>query len=145
MITVKEDRANRQTFLSIDDATKRVRRGLNVALGIIGRENVKYCKELIRKPPKTGNIYTIGRRRHQASAPGEPPATLSGELLRSIKFRVAGWDFMEFGDEAEHGKFLETGTRKMEARPHLTRTVADKSKDNFNELAKQTGLELKKK
>ncbi len=34
--------------------------------------------------PRTGRIYIIRGRPHQASAPGEPPATLTGELRQSI-------------------------------------------------------------
>lgn len=145
MIKVREDRENKTTFISIDDATPRVRRGLKTALHNIGRENTRFCRQLIRKPPKTGRVYTIGGSRHQASAPGEAPANQSGELARKIGFRVSGWSFMKFGDRAKHGKFLENGTRNMEKRPHLSTTVSEKSRDNYNEIAIQTGLEINKK
>lgn len=52
---------------------------------------------------------------------------------------------MKFGDRAKHGKFLENGTRNMEPRPHLSTTVSEKSRDNYNEIAVQTGLEINKK
>ena len=145
MINVTEDRANRITFISIDDATPRVRTGLTAALRTIGKENKKYCKGLIRSLKKTGNIHTIGGRRHQASAPGEPPASQTGALAASIGYRSSGWNYMEFGDKVPYGKFLEGGTRKMEPRPHLTTTAEDKSRDNYNEIVQQTGLELNKK
>ena len=145
MISVREDRKNKKTFISIDDATPRVRRGLTDALRIIGKENVRHCRQLIRKPPKTGRVYTIGGNRHLASAPGEAPASQTGELSRGVAYRASGWNFMKFGDKAKHGKFLEDGTRRMEARPHLSTTVAERSRDNYNILAEQTGLEINKK
>jgi len=145
MIEIKEDHENKTTFISVDNATSRIRKGLVKALTSIGKENVRYCRQLIRKPPKTGRVYTIGGRRHQASAPGEPPANQTGNLARSVDFKVSGWNRMEFGDRAPYGKFLEDGTRKMEPRPHLLRTVADRSGDNYNTIAEETGQEIRKK
>lgn len=77
---------------------------------------------LINSPPKSGIIY---RRRgvvHQASAPGEPPATDLGTLVQSgyasypeqsDLFVVTG--YANWG--AAHAIFLELGTQNMEPRP----------------------------
>lgn len=102
-----------------------IRQGARIALYNIGKENVRYTRLIIKKGPKTGRLYRIpGRkRRHRASAPGQAPANLTGALRRSVDFNVRGYDQMEFGDQKMYGKFLETGTKKMAARPHLIKAV----------------------
>jgi phage gpG-like protein len=42
--------------------------------------------------PRTGRIYTFGKRQHQASAPGEAPALLTGQLRNSITHTMPHWD-----------------------------------------------------
>ena len=42
------------------------------------------AKIKIQSPPKTGRIYRHGNVEHQASAPGEAPATDTGNLVNSI-------------------------------------------------------------
>ena len=42
------------------------------------------AKIKIQSPPKTGRIYRHGKVEHQASAPGEAPATDTGNLVNSI-------------------------------------------------------------
>ena len=139
MIRIKEDHRNKRTFISIDDAPKRIRQGARIALTEIGRENVVHTKGLIMKPPKTGKFYRFKGGIHRASAPGQPPANRSGALLSSTRFRVYGWHRMEFGYHAPYGKYLEDGTSKMEARPALSRTVLEKRRDNYNSIEKNTG------
>ncbi len=73
--------------------------------------------ELIHRGPKTGRMYG----NHQASAPGEAPATDSGDLARSIKVRKGeeeGSWYVTAG--TDHAIPLEFGTEKMEARPFMT-------------------------
>lgn len=60
---------------------------------------------------------------HQASAPGEYSAFLTGEHLRSIDYNVTGTKQFEFGAGAEHSVFLELGTSKMEPREDLGQSV----------------------
>lgn len=145
MIKTKEDPANMRTFVSIDDATIRVRRGLRGGLLTIGKENSRHTKNLIRKPPKTGRLYRTGGRRIRASAPGEAPANRSGRLARSVGYKASGWIRVEFGDRALYGKFLEHGTMKMAPRPHLVRTADEKRRDNYNTIAESTGKEINRK
>lgn len=100
----------------------------------VGIENARHAKALIRdKKSKTGRWYVFRGRPHQASAPGEAPANRSGELQRSIGYQVRGWHSVEFGTTLPYGKWLENGTKdgKIAPRPFLSRTVKEKSKDNF--------------
>jgi hypothetical protein len=145
-ISIREDYKNRQVFISIDTATHAIRRGLKDALAEIGRENKKHTKALIKNPPKTGRIYKVKGKPnpHQASAPGEAPANWTGKLMKSVRYRAYSWSRMEFGDYAPYGKWLEDGTKKMSARPHLSRTVKERSGTNFTIINKVVSKYIKK-
>jgi HK97 gp10 family phage protein len=97
------------------------------------------AKRSVAQGPKTGRIYEFFYRTnkttgaifpwekrgvpHQASAPGEAPATDTGRLISSIvadtvrsdKFGVVGF----VAARVEYAKWLEHGTRKIMARPFM--------------------------
>lgn len=58
------------------------------------------------------------RRRHRASAPGEPPAQDTGRLSNSITASIEG-KRAEVAANVEYAPFLEFGTRTMQPRPFL--------------------------
>lgn len=71
---------------------------------------------------KSGKIYTRRSVTHQASAPGQAPATDTGSLVSQISAIREGFLNYSVGsreDEAPHGFWLEFGTSKMAARPWL--------------------------
>ncbi len=142
MIAMRPDHRNRTVFITIDQSLPRFRNGLRGALKEIGKENSKHNKMLIKNPPKTGRIYKFQGRDHQASAPGQPPADRSGDLRKTSGYRVYGHSRMEFGDRMSYGKYLEDGTSRMKARPHIKRTVREKQRDNFTTLANTVHREL---
>lgn len=137
-VSVRADYKNRQVFISIDNATYAIRRGLKDALIEIGRGNVRHTKALIKNPPKTGRMYG----KHQASAPGEPPANWTGKLLKSVKYKAYGWSRMEFGDYVFYGKYLED--EDILNRPHLSRTVKERSGTNFNIINRVVSKNIKR-
>lgn len=71
--------------------------------------------------PKSGRFYKVSKtgRRHQASAPGQAPAILTGFLTNSIltDFPRATEGVITIG--AEYAEYLERGTRRMAARPFV--------------------------
>lgn len=98
--------------------------------------------ELMANSPATGRIYALGERtvsfvtkagqavsfvayrgqaprQHQASAPGEPPAVDTGNLINSgyaMQKRLGLW---EVGFTAEYAAPLEYGTARIAPRPFL--------------------------
>jgi HK97 gp10 family phage protein len=87
---------------------------------------VKEMRRLIIEEGKTGRIYGS----HQASAPGEPPANQSGELAKSISYKVvngANGPEITISVDAKYGGMLELGTRFMEPRPFMRPAVANVS------------------
>lgn len=76
----------------------------------------------IANGPKTGRVYARGNIQHQASAPGEPPATDTGRLIASGRSTAeirgdTARGLVEY--TADYAAYLEFGTRKMSPRPYL--------------------------
>lgn len=74
----------------------------------------------IQQGSKTGKIYEKynPRRTHRASAPGEAPASDTGNLVRNIIVKNTD-DTVSVESNANYSKFLEYGTSKMLPRPFL--------------------------
>ena len=92
--------------------------------------------QLIQSGPKTGRIYRRGRRAHQASAPGEAPATDLGNLVNSgfvERVRQALW---HVGFHAKYARGLEFGTPRILPRPFL-RPAVEKYRHAFVAAIKQ--------
>ncbi len=128
-------RGNDRVFGRIEGLEKLTRKGIRQGMARAGQTLIAVASREILKGPKTGRIYirrdSIGRRRrHQASAPGETHANLTGTLRRSLSFQKHGATELEFGYGVSSGKsapdyarFVEFGTTKMKARPSLRNTL----------------------
>jgi len=91
----------------------------------------------IQRDPKTGTVYTRAKGQnlgsaHQASAPGQSPATDTGSLVSSIKVIHDGLKG-KIGSALNYAFWLEYGTLKMSERPFLRPALADNEK-KINEL-----------
>jgi hypothetical protein len=98
-------------------------RGVVTAIGIVERHAV----HLIVSPPKTGRIYRRRGVEHQASAPGQAPATDTGGLAAGRRIQLdtrALRARLIFTKKAAW--WLEHGTRKMEPRPFARRALYEK-------------------
>ena len=75
----------------------------------------------IQSGPKSGRIYEKynPRRTHRASAPGQAPASDTGNLVRNIVVKQENPDLVKVESNAIYSSFLEFGTSKMLARPFL--------------------------
>lgn len=106
-----------------DNDARRLESANNQAIEAIGRVIqafvIKIDREIkvsIDRGPKSGRIYG----NHQASAPGQTPATDSGGLVKSINWRIFNRGLSaEVGSNIFYAPFLEEGTSKMDARPWL--------------------------
>jgi hypothetical protein len=69
--------------------------------------------------PKHGIVYRKGTlTEHRASAPGEAPASDTGDLLNSITV-ASRRNYTDVGSEKLHGLFMEKGTKRVKKRPYL--------------------------
>ncbi len=75
----------------------------------------------IQSGAKSGIVYEKynPRRTHRASAPGQAPASDTGNLVSKITVRQDGKDKTNVESNADYSAFLEYGTSKMEARPFM--------------------------
>lgn len=92
--------------------------------------------DAVRSPPKTGKIYKRGSVTHQASAPGEAPATDTGALISSIRVEIAdGGEVQRIiagGKGAPYAGLLEEEMNRPYMRPAL-----EKNKSHIKKLLKQ--------
>lgn len=110
-----------------EDARKEVKKAVDATgLSLRGTIVKKY-----QRGPATGEIYEKfnPRRTHQASAPGEAPATDTGRLANSV---VTASDIrqpltVEVLTEVEYGPYLEFGTRTIAPRPNWVPSVQEET------------------
>ena len=105
----------------VQDAIRAYEGDISRQLGLIvnaaALESVNDVKKAIQGPPKTGRKYQRGTVVHQASAPGQAPATETGFLVTSIYNEDRGYLSKAIGSRLPYAFYLEFGTRKIAARP----------------------------
>ncbi len=131
-IRIRKSSTTARTFDRLKSIVPRTRRAIRETWYGIGDDLEKRAAAEIRRTPKSGRIYIArrsGRRfRHQASAPGETHADLSGALRKSISWKVRGNQELIFGygvtgSAPKYADFVEQGTSRMAARPSLGNAV----------------------
>jgi len=96
--------------------------GGGAAIGIVDDKAVS----LILDTAKSGRIYKRRGVTHQASAPGEPPASDTGTLVNSRRIeRYPDRYAAALIFSAKHALPLELGTRDMDARPFGARSLVE--------------------
>lgn len=82
-------------------------------------------KKRIQRGPASGRTYRKSNptRVHQASAPGQAPATDTGRLVSSITFDTQGPLTATIGSRLVYALWLEYGTSRMAARPYFRPAV----------------------
>jgi hypothetical protein len=101
-------------------------RGVVSGLGLVERHSV----ELIENTPKSGRVYRRRGVTHQASAPGEPPASDTGNLVNARRIDLHPETLSgKLIWSSEHAWFLEHGTRHMDARPWARRALFEKAEE----------------
>lgn len=96
-----------------DPIYKRILNRYSENMEAVGKYLVRRIKQRIGRPNPTGD---------NPSLPGEPPKRVTGDLSKSINYRLAGFN-LEIRADSEHAMYLEFGTRFMAARPFLTATI----------------------
>jgi HK97 gp10 family phage protein len=104
-------RINKAEFLKLlDDA--------NAITEEAADKMAKEMKKSILSGAKSGRQYYINGARHTASSPGQAPANVSGELVRSIKVSKDK-NKATVSISKNYAVFLEFGTSKMRPRPFV--------------------------
>lgn len=88
------------------------------------RRAIRVQTEAVRSVHEPGKGRQYGA--HRASAPGDPPATDTGQLAASITHRI-GTDgrglFAFVGSKLKKVRYLELGTSRIAPRPFLRRAL----------------------
>lgn len=108
--------------------------GFSLGLRYSAFELRKAVQELIRRSPRGGRRYRVGKGRfHKASAPGQPPARDTGNLMKMLKARLEDPMTALVESLAGYSGFLELGTSKMKPRPFLTPAL-EQNTDAINRI-----------
>jgi hypothetical protein len=121
MVKVEISSKSRKVLINFFKLNPQMRKAVRRGSIRNAKELAEILKEGIKNPPKTGVKYSSLPNRSSAS--GEYPATQSGRLLNSVKWRSSGLGF-KLGYKVKHGRFVELGTkRRIAPRPGLQITV----------------------
>jgi len=126
MVRIRPTRKTVEILNSFKTVDKRFDVGTRHGLYRAGKLLKKVTQDGIKKGPKTGRWYASRRKnggRHRASATGEYPANDTGELRRSIGFKVEGTRRLIFGADTDYALPLHDKHPKGGGRPFLTKTV----------------------
>lgn len=104
---------------------------------VVAAEHLKNeMVETLHNGEKSGKLYKRGNKTHRASAPGEAPATDTGQLARSIRNVYSRSQISATvgpRSNAPYAKSLEFGTSKMAARPFV-RPTFNKNKEKIKKI-----------
>lgn len=139
-IRLKPIKSTKRVIVGMTRELHQHQQGIENGLHVIGDIVVRRVAQLIEEGPKTGRVYRLRGRDHQASAPGEAPANRTGRLVKSGNYNVHGPFQMEVGESAPYANFLEDGTGRMKPRPHMIRAITETQGDAvrvlYDEVAK---------
>lgn len=120
MITINTKINNNIDTLLIDK--------VHLLLGKAATEFETEMKNEIETGSKSGITYQRGNISHTASAPGQAPATDSGKLVGSIRYKKKSVSEHEVSINSEYALALEVGTSRMAARPFITPALQNAKK-----------------
>lgn len=129
---------NNKVWADIEEAAKN---------GVSDGTNLVYDEilSLVLSTPKSGRLYSFRGGVHQASAPGEPFANMTGNALLQTKVTEedSGLTGVITG-HADYAAYLELGTGKMAARPVFRPALANKADEFVKAVYNEIGKALKK-
>jgi len=93
----------------------------------------------IQSGAKSGIVYEKynPRRSHRASAPGQAPASDTGNLVSKIIVKQKTKNITNVESNADYSAFLEYGTSKMEPRPFMLPAFEKSKKPIINAVLKR--------
>lgn len=94
---------------------------INEALQQYGAMMQSELKRVIGTGSRSGRVYYYHGEAHVASAPGEPPASISGKLMNSFEYKRTP-SRLAIYSELDYAAYLELGTYKMKIRPYFVVT-----------------------
>ena len=116
-----------------DEAASKIRLSLQQRIDMAARTVRDHARKLVsRDQPVVIYGKSAGRSRKglDPSKPGEPPKKVTGHLRMNIQKEVSPTGMTaRVGTNVPYGKMLELGTRHMEPRPWLRRSISDRASE----------------
>ena len=127
---LKLDSNSIKTVCGLSKFKKLATDSLRLSLYEVGKDIKSEAKRSILEPPKTGRLYRLRLRgvmvSHRASAPGEAPADFTGDLRKSVDYRVKGSTELRISAGSQKVHYAGTlefggdnGVSKILPRPYL--------------------------
>lgn len=101
-----------ELYEELINAPRKAEIALARVLNFVVQSAAQRARHRIRSGGRSGNVYVFGGTTHVASAPGEPPANLSGALASSIRFTKATdreGSSASVGSDLDYAATLENG------------------------------------
>jgi hypothetical protein len=160
-VSLEIDGPTEETLDKIKNQSKNVRKTIHSTFHFMGHDlKKKIAADIKDTTNKTGRVYTVRgskskglylifdpitatviniyrgrRRRHQSSAPGETHADLTGNLRKSLGWKVSGKKLqIGYGAGAPDYAEIEFGYGKVEARPSIGNRVEGVTFETFFEM-----------
>lgn len=135
-----------QLMQELADLPEKANASIARTMNFVAQSTAQRARNKITTGMRSGHTYIIDGKVHQASAPGEAPASLSGALAQSIRFTKmtdTPGSFATAGSDLSYAPMLEFGGFStfegevvyVEARPFLL--------PSFEEAIQQAGVVLK--
>lgn len=128
-----DTKALQELVKSLKSAAMNSKSEMRLLVKQLGKEVVSEVKKEMTTKNKTGRVYRVrtgvnGRilknvRLHRASAGNEHPAVRSGNLRKSMYYKVRSYNTVVIGNSASYAKHLENGTSKLQPRKLVKRPV----------------------
>lgn len=88
-------------------------------------------KKILLAPSRTGRRYRRGKTAiHVASAPGEPPAIDTGNLVNSFQWQIKSTNTLSLSSSRRYAEYVEFGKN----RPFFVNTIEENLDNLLNEL-----------
>jgi hypothetical protein len=145
MIEIKQDFDNMGVYLSINSMGRSVKTGIRHGFNLIGKEFVEDSRDKMKNTERDmSRVYYVRVRgrviRHNPSKPYFPAAIMTGELSKSVRYKVNGSDSMRFGagytKRVNYAKYVELGTKQMIERPYLKPAILENDRNAFTSFEK---------
>lgn len=147
MIEVKACKCNENSLKSLCEIESKTREGVRQSWYFTGKDLKDDAQKFITEGPKTGRIYRVKVRGrtilHQASAPGESPANLTGALRASIDYNVSDSGQLEFGAGNEDVDYASRLEEEMN-RPFLIRSINENEGNIYQHFEREIMKEFEK-
>ena len=126
------------------EVSEKILRAANTGIFRGAEAVLEEARRLILSPPKTGKIYRRRSIEHQASAPGEAPASDTGRLVQSGRTEYDRKEVLgRIIFSANYAASLELGTLNMQPRPFARPALAAKRDFIQQAVAEEIAIALK--